>query len=126
MNIDNPIKSEDVRRKIPDSITRNVVPSSGNCLFEAIALALIRKAKLKTSHRQVRAQIVAHLRKKADEYEIRWDKKDHEGKPCDTWEKYLQGITKPNTKGGALEVAAAAKHWNMKIYIFLFQFTKYY
>ncbi|CAE8687780.1 unnamed protein product, partial [Polarella glacialis] len=72
------------------------------------------------SHRSVRAALVAHLRRHEQNYKDWWDGKAPASGDvkCKSWEVYLEELAKDGAWGGALEVAAAAVHYDRPVVVF--------
>lgn len=98
------------RRKLPDNATVMCIPGDAACLFHAInqAVAHLHNKPLWRVE-EMRAKVVAHVGKRADEYCRHWDGMDSEDKPCPSFQAYVDHMHGEKTYGGELEVFAAAR-----------------
>lgn len=119
-NVSSPQKSPPAKRaavdvKPPHNMKVKSIPADGNCLFEAVAQSLGGKTA-----RNVRAGVVNHLKKYQGRYKPWWDGKEptEEEGPCESWETYLAMLAKVGAWGSALEVAAAAVHYDRPVVVF--------
>eukprot|EP00438_Fugacium_kawagutii_P012764 Skav214213 [mRNA] locus=scaffold489:389796:397939:+ [translate_table: standard] len=115
--VSSPVKSPPAKRvavdaKPPHNLKVKAIPADGNCLFAAIAESLGGKTA-----RNVRASVVNHLKKYQGRYEPWWDGKEptEEEGVCESWEKYLAMLAKVGAWGSALEVSAAAVHYDRPV-----------
>ena len=101
--------------KPPHNMKVKSIPADGNCLFEALAQSLGGKTA-----RNVRASVVTHLTKHQGRYKPWWDGKEptEAENACESWESYLTMLSKIGAWGSALEVSAAAVHYDRPIIVF--------
>jgi len=104
-------------KKIPDCFTLRTVPQDGACLFHSIGIivAKIKGQAKPINHRQVRAEILAHLKKHRKEYEEWWDGCDSHNQEIENFDAYLKHMKGHTIWGGALEIALATRHWDFKL-----------
>ena len=93
-----------------------VVPSDGSCLFHALVKAASSQGHAYTEAK-MRACIVQHLRRHADDYFPFWDGKEptKDEKKCSDWSSYLELLAKPRHWGGALEIQAFAVKFGLPV-----------
>lgn len=110
-----PAKRAAVESKPPHNLKAKSIPADGNCLFESIAQCLSGKTA-----RNVRASVVTHLTKHQGRYKPWWDglEPTEAENVCESWETYLTMLSKVGAWGSALEVAAAAVHYDRPIVVF--------
>ena len=103
------------QRRIPDGMV--AVPNSGkgNCIFEAIGQAL--NPDKPKPHMSVRSSVISHLKRHESRYKPWWDQKNPNGEVGTTWENYIKLLNKNMAWGGALEIAAAAAHFDKAIHV---------
>eukprot|EP00438_Fugacium_kawagutii_P005556 Skav232227 [mRNA] locus=scaffold286:290428:295796:- [translate_table: standard] len=65
----------------------------------------------------VRSSVVSHLKRHESRYKPWWDKKNPNGETGTTWENYLKLLNKNMAWGGAMEIAAAAAHFDRAIHV---------
>ena len=118
--VSTPEKSPPAKRvagepKPPHNMKVKSIPADGNCLFEALAQSLGGKTA-----RNVRASVVTHLTKHQGRYKPWWDGKEptEAENACESWESYLTMLSKIGAWGSALEVSAAAVHYDRPIIVF--------
>lgn len=110
-----PAKRVAVEAKPPHNMKAKSIPADGNCLFEALAQSLGGKTA-----RNVRASVVTHLKKHHGRYQPWWDGKEptEAENACESWESYLTMLSKVGAWGSALEVSAAAVHYDRPTVVF--------
>lgn len=104
-------------RSTPAGFTFEACLGDGACLFHALAKGLTHTTAVPMHSRQVRAEIAAHFTKHHQRYADLWDHKNPDDAPGTTFDAYIQAIQDPKAWGGYLELMAAARHFNHRIYI---------
>ena len=115
-------------REVPKQCLLHPMPRDGACFFHAVARGLKRLSGSKHTefcHRQLRARVVAHLRKYAAEYIQEWDglgpalEKFRETASTleEAFEKYLAAIAGEAAYSSELEAKAISRIYNCCICI---------
>lgn len=106
------------QRRPPRGLQRQKVAANGDCLFSALSAGVAKALNIQEvpPKQQVKAQILQHVNKRKDNH-MHWDGNRPDDKKAKDWEEYMQEITKPGARGGALEIHAAATTWNLAIFI---------
>lgn len=102
-------------RRIPEGMVAMPNSGMGNCIFEAIGQAL--NPEKPKPHMSVRSSVVSHLKRHESRYKPWWDQKNPNGEAGTTWENYIKLLNKNMAWGGALEIAAAAAHFDRAIHV---------
>ena len=102
-------------RRIPEGMVAVPNAGKGNCVFEAIGQAL--NPEKPKPHMSVRSSVVSHLKRHESRYKPWWDQKNPNGEAGATWENYIKLPNKNTAWGGALEIAAAAAHFDRAIHV---------
>lgn len=107
-------------RMPPDCFELRQSSANGCCLFEAIGAGLA-KASNKPSPapaRHIRAELALYPEKQPELNE-HWDAKLPDGKSGAKWAVYLSSIRRTGSRGGAMELRAAAARWRRQIEVFV-------
>ena len=103
-------------RQIPEGFTKQDLPKDGACMFHGLAKGLTTDSK-PILGLQTRGETLAHMLKHAKTYQDLWDGLYANGNKAPTFEAYINDMQRPDAWGGYLELTAAARHYNTRIYI---------
>ena len=110
-------------REIPKQCELHKMPADGACFFHAVAKGLhwlSGQKKTEYCHRQLRARVVAHLKKYTTEYLQEWDglgpslekMRDGAATPLEAFERYLAAIAGESAYASELEARAISRIFN--------------
>lgn len=104
-------------RKIPGEVTVTEVPTDGDCLLHCVAQGLQRldKSSKLRSVLEMRAELVAHLRKHADRYSKQFDYELPSRQTAKTFEEYLEAITPVGVWLGPMEMEALSRMFGFRL-----------
>jgi len=104
-------------RPVPDGLTKVAMPADGSCLFHSIAQALTDSTGKEILGIQTRAETLAHIHKRTDTYIDLWDGLMPDDSKAPSFAAYIDHMQKHTAWGGYLELTAAARHYNQRIFI---------
>ena len=109
------------RRSVPEGTTLEEVPTDGACLAHSLAKAIqwVKQSSKPTASARIRAEIVAHMRRKKQYYQPFWAGGDSRDRPgaLASFDDYLSEMEKADSWMGNLEVQAAAEVFGLTIYV---------
>ncbi|CAE7865231.1 unnamed protein product [Symbiodinium sp. KB8] len=116
--VPNSKKAAAPQRALPKGVRIEHIEKDGNCCFAAVAagVAEFDKSDAKPSL-QVRAEVVAHLRKNSASYQKQWDHELPDRSASTSFEQYCNSISVDKTWGGVLELRAMARMNDARIVV---------
>lgn len=98
-------------------VVRQAVPGDGACLFHSFKCAHARVSDRPTNPRALRAEVVTHLTRHRDRYEVLWNGFVPDGSKCKDFNTYLSLIASEDAYASDLEVAALERLYDVKIVV---------
>ena len=95
----------------------NEVLKDGACALHSLAWWFRKANKDVVDPGHIRTQLCDFLRHNAVTYEPFWDRLGPDGKPCATWNEYVELMRKKDAWIGELDLMAAADKWKLKLII---------
>ena len=108
------------QRAIPKGVTRDPVPADGNCLFHGAARILtnLRGDGKIVDAATLRAEVATHMLKHKERYIKEWDNEMPDKSIAQSFEAYVAEIEKDKVWCTNLELAAIARMYNVRFYVF--------
>ena len=110
------------KRPVPAGTILQKQPADGDCLFHTFSagLHLLRKDKdTEPIHpHELRARTVAHMRRYTERYKPQWEadgKLGPTGKAVDSWEDFLEAISKAGAFAGDAELRALCRIYDIRV-----------
>ena len=96
---------------------RNQAAADGSCLFHALGWLLNKAGVPVEDGKAVRMAICEKIKAEESLFAKLWNMLDSEGVACLSWKKYGEHMKKLISRGGELEILAAALEWNLQVFI---------
>jgi len=114
-----PKRQKALQRQPPEGTKIEAQEKDGNCMYRTIACALNKGRKEPTFHHlELRARVATHIQAHPEWYEKDWKddgSKGPDGNQCESWEAFVQAISKPGSFSGDLELRALCKLTKTKV-----------
>ena len=110
------------KRPVPAGTVLQKQPADGDCLFHTFSAGLHYLRKDKEGEpihpHELRARTVAHIRRYTERYKPQWEADGRlgpTGKVVDSWEAFLEAISKPGAYAGDAELKALCRIFDIRV-----------
>ena len=117
-----PKRTCSAKRPVPEGTILHRQPADGDCLFHTFSAGLHALRKDKESEpihpHELRARTVAHIRRYTERYKPQWEadgKLGPTGKAVDSWDDFLEAISKPGAYAGDAELKAMCRIFDIRV-----------
>ena len=117
-----PKRTCSAKRPVPEGTVLQKQPADGDCLFHTFSAGLHALRKEKDGEpihpHELRARTVAHIRRYAERYKPQWEadgKLGPTGKAVDSWEDFLEAISKTGAYAGDAELKALCRIYDTRV-----------
>jgi hypothetical protein len=105
------------KSQVPEEMEYHTADPFGNCMFESVGSAVGHARKKKAiPYGTVRCELITHLKRHKSDYEAFHDNEDSLGESCG-YDGYLAHMLTDKMWGGALEIKAASRHYDVKVVV---------